>query len=371
MNTWLVGNSSALTIAITVAAARFVVIIGPLAQNLRLDLLVFFLVLKKVGVEFINIKPLLDLQLIVQRDLVGNLVVLFYQVKALWNNDVVLVLVFSNLEENLDHVLYTLVDSALMQDSTESFVNPVVSARRIFGKVRAYFTHEANSNFHRVVGWLLEKENKNLESNDFVCDALVDEMSDERSGRVADNLVISLEGPPELANKPRQHQLSNLGKFRINNRHQRRKNRSKRQRRSLRLHHAPRKQPPPANQVLPKQLRHDMLDIRHVHPVHDTRDTLPQRVPRQTLVLCTRLVFRRSSLESAQPCRRDVYTTRARAKELRKFGLSVESWFCWRRAKFDLSHTQRKLALPFLAPRRIRVLKLDFIRFAGVRREFG
>lgn len=123
----------------------------------------------------------------------GNLVVLLYQVQALRNNHVVLVLVFSNLEQNLDHVLDALVDGALMQDSAESFENPVVGARRVLSKVRAYFTHETDSNLDRVVCWLFKKENQNLESNNFMRKTLVDEVRNKSSRRVADNLIRNIE----------------------------------------------------------------------------------------------------------------------------------------------------------------------------------
>jgi hypothetical protein len=41
---------------------------------------------------------------------------------------------------------------------------------------------------------------------------------------------------------------------------------------SLGFHDAPRKQPPPMNEVLSKRLGHDLLDIGDVHPIDDTCD---------------------------------------------------------------------------------------------------
>lgn len=77
-NTWLIRDRSALlTIAVTVAAVRFI-IIRSFTQNFGFDFLVFLLVFKEVGVKLEDIKPVLNLQLVVQGYLVCNLVVLFH-----------------------------------------------------------------------------------------------------------------------------------------------------------------------------------------------------------------------------------------------------------------------------------------------------
>ena len=139
------------------------------------------------------------------------------------------------------------------------------------------------------------------------------------------HLVIALERPPKLTDQPRQDQLSNLRQLRIDNSHQRRKHRRKRQTRRLRLHHAPRKQFPPTDKVLSKQLRHDMFDIRNIDPVDDTGDRLAQRIPRKALILGTRPVRRRRLPQRPQTRRRHVHAAGpARRRQLGKLGLCVE-----------------------------------------------
>lgn len=243
-------------------------------------------------------KPLPDLQFIIQRKLVCNLILFQNEIKAFWQYRVVLVLVFADLEQHFDHVLHTFIDDTLVQNGAESREDVVVRDGRVFGQEGADFADEANGDFDSVVCWRLEKEHKNLKCDYFVRYALVDEVCDERCRRVANNLkspvshqdvasrknvranlVVALEGSAELADKPDEYQLANLRQFCVDDRNKRRKDRCERQRRGLRLHDRTSKQPHSPDQILRKQLRNDIFDIRHVDAIDDTRDRFAQRIP--------------------------------------------------------------------------------------------
>ena len=121
---------------------------------------------------------------------------------------------------------------------------------------------------------------------------LVDEMGDESGGGVAQNLcprvgselgcgqwakrtthfIIPLEGLSELPDQPVQHQLLHLQELHVDDGDQHCKDGHIWQGHCLRLHHAPHKEALPPDQVLREQLWNDMLDIRHIHPVHDPSD---------------------------------------------------------------------------------------------------
>ena len=66
---------------------------------------------------------------------------------------------------------------------------------------------------------------------------------------------------------------------------------------------------PSSHDVLSEQLAHNRTNVGHVHFVDVTVDTLFQRLPRQSLELCRRLVLDRL-LHETQPRRRDVRASR-------------------------------------------------------------
>jgi hypothetical protein len=61
--------------------------------------------------------------LIVQSGIVGNLVFLFYKIQLFLDRWIVLVTVLSNLEQDFDHVLCSLVDVGFVQDTAELVVD--------------------------------------------------------------------------------------------------------------------------------------------------------------------------------------------------------------------------------------------------------
>lgn len=137
-------------------------------------------------------------------------------------------------------------------------------------------------------------------------------------------LVIALECTTELADQPGQEQLPNLGQLRVDDGDKRSKDGSERQTGGLGLHDTPSEQAATANKVFLEKLRDDVLDVRDVDSVDDTGDGLAQGIPREPLVLRTRLVLRRRFLHGPQPRRWHVHTARAGAGELGELRLRVE-----------------------------------------------
>lgn len=189
-----VGTSDALAVGIGVA----VVAIRVLTEDLCLDGAVAVLVFDEFGILLENVETLLDIELVVQTDAMGDLVLLFDEVERLGNAWVVFECFTAYLREHLDHVLHTFADLPFIKDSSEAIEDAVVRLRRFFSKEGADLAHEADGDLDTVVGRLLEKEHQNLEGKDLVDDPLADKMRDEHGGRVADCLVVALEGTSEL-----------------------------------------------------------------------------------------------------------------------------------------------------------------------------
>lgn len=145
LNTLLVGRDCVILV-ILVLIIRLCVRTGRLAvrvtKDLSLDLLVALLVFDELGVNlekicrsawlYVSLKltqSFLDCQLVIQSDPMRNLLFLLNKIQSLWNSRVVLVLVLSNLEQHLNHVLTTLVERTLVQDGSEALVDTVVRFR--------------------------------------------------------------------------------------------------------------------------------------------------------------------------------------------------------------------------------------------------
>jgi hypothetical protein len=124
-------------------------------------------------------KHLLNLDLVVKRNAVGDKVLLLNEVEPFRNDGVVLVLVLANLEENLDHVLNALVDVALVEDGAETVEDTVVGTRRVLSEESADLAHEGDSDLDTVVRRALEEKDEHLEGENLVSDLLIDELGEE------------------------------------------------------------------------------------------------------------------------------------------------------------------------------------------------
>lgn len=107
-----------------------------------------------------------------------NLFFFFNQVKTFRKDWVVLVLILPSLHEDFDHILDPVADRSFVKYSTESLKDSRIGLWRVLSEEGAYFAHEADSNFNRVIGGPLKKKNQDLESYDFMSDGLINKMSD-------------------------------------------------------------------------------------------------------------------------------------------------------------------------------------------------
>jgi hypothetical protein len=140
---------------------------------------------------------------------------------------------------------------------------------------------------------------------------LIDEMSEERRRSYGHRFVVSLESLPELNNQALDQQLSALGKFRVDDRNHGCINGGERQTGCLRLHDRPAEQAATTDQVLSKQLWHNLLDICRVALVNHALYRLLQCLPRHALVFRTRFVGD-GSLHRAESRRWNIRATGAR-----------------------------------------------------------
>ena len=133
-------------------------------------------------------EPFLNLQFFFKLDLVCNLLVFFHQIQAFRQDWIVLEPILSNLHQHLDHVLHSVADAAFIEDSTEPLENNIICLGGIFCKEGANLAHETNCDFDGVISWMLQEEHEDLKGNEVVSNGLIDEVSNEGSTRVTNNL---------------------------------------------------------------------------------------------------------------------------------------------------------------------------------------
>jgi len=203
-----------LFVALRLVFVVFVVlIVTALAQNLRLQLLVFILVGLPVGVIFEYVQAILGLDVVVEPDAVGDLVLLLYKIQLLLDHRVVLVLILAHLEQNLNHVLRTPIDVSLVENVPELVEDGVSNLGRHLLQKQANLAHKSHGNLDTVVGGFLKQKQENLGGNHLVHHLVVDQVGDEHGGRETDGLVVSLESFPEAQHQTLDEQLSDLGEL--------------------------------------------------------------------------------------------------------------------------------------------------------------
>lgn len=104
----------------------------------------------------------------------SNLIILLDQIQPLRNDRIILILVLSYLHQDFDHILDPVADASFVENSPEAFENETVGFGRVLGEVCTDFAHEPNGDFDGVVCGSFEEEEEDLESDDFMCDCLVD-----------------------------------------------------------------------------------------------------------------------------------------------------------------------------------------------------
>jgi hypothetical protein len=255
-----------------------------------------------------DVERVLRLNFIVQTEAMSDLIFFLHQIELLLNGWVILVPILAHLEEHLDHILHTLVDIGLMKDVSELVKHRECNGRVHFFQVLANFSGKPDCDFHTIVRGLVKEKQQNLSSQHLVSNLVVAQVSDESRGRNADGFVVSLERFAELDDQSGQQQVSDLRKFRVDNRRHRSVDRCKGQTGRLRLHDGTAEQAPSSNQVFSKQLGNDELDVGDVDLVDQTIDRLFQSLPCHTLVLLARLI-RNLRLQCTESGRGNVCTT--------------------------------------------------------------
>lgn len=151
-------------------------------------------------------------------------------------------------------------------------------------------------------------------------DLLIAEMGDKGGRRDTDCFIITLERLSKLDDQPAEQKLSNLWQFRVHDCSHRSVDRREGQTGCLCLHNAPAEETTATDQVLSKQFRHDMLDVRDIDLVDKTIDRLLQGLPRHSLILLARFIGD-LRLERAQPSWRDIGSSGAHVQQFLIFRL--------------------------------------------------
>lgn len=237
-----------------------------------------------------DIEGVLRLNLIIESDLVCDLVFLLDQVQLFLNRRVVLVPILPDLEQHLDHILYSLIDVGFVKDIPELVKHRQGNRTAHLLQMLTHLSSQADGDFNTVVCGLVKQQQKDLRGQHLVRDLLVAQMGNERRGRYADCLVVSLECLSELDNETVEQQLADLGQFCVDNSRHRSVDRCEGQTGRLGFHDTSAKQTATAHQVLAKELRDDELDVGNVDLVDETVDRLLERLPRHPLVLLAGLV---------------------------------------------------------------------------------
>lgn len=264
-------------IVIVVATVR-------LAENLSLELTVSALVCLPVRVKLEDVQTILDINLIIQARVVGDLVLLFDQIQVLLDGGVVLVTIFPDLEQDFDHVLHALVDIGLVQDAAELVEHSKGNLSVELLNVLADLLHQTDGNLDAVVGGLVEQQEQHLGGEHLVSDLVVDQVSEKGSAAETDGLVVSLVCLAELHNQAVDEQLADLGQLGVDNGGHGGVDGGEGQTGSLGLHDAPAKQTAASDQVLGEELGDNVLDVGDVDFVDEAVDGLFERLPSHALI---------------------------------------------------------------------------------------
>ena len=98
----------------------------------------------------------------------SDLVILLDQIQALRDDWVILVFILSNLHQNFNHILNPLTDISFVQHGPESFIYEAIGLGRVFREVSTDFSHEPDGDFDGIISGSFEKEEENLECDDFM-----------------------------------------------------------------------------------------------------------------------------------------------------------------------------------------------------------
>ena len=131
---------------------------GFFTQHLSLELPVHFFVRFPLCIKLEDVRPLFSVQCIFQTGRVCDLVLLFHEIQLLFQCRVVLMFVFPDLEQHFNHILHSLVNIRLVEDTPELIVDGKRDLRVHLLHVLANFLRQANCDLHTVVRRLVQKQ---------------------------------------------------------------------------------------------------------------------------------------------------------------------------------------------------------------------
>ena len=181
-----------------------------LAEDLGLDLAVTLLVLDKVGVGLEDVEPFLELELVIEADFVGNLVVVFNKVERGNHAGIIAEALLARLREHFDHVLHTHADLSFVEHRAEAVKYTLACFWCLLGEECASLAHERDRELDRVVSGLLEEQHEHLERKQFVCHPLVHKVCHKQERCVAFWLVAAPERAAELRHEAVDEQLTDV-----------------------------------------------------------------------------------------------------------------------------------------------------------------
>lgn len=127
------------------------------AQNFCFQPLVCLLMGLPLRIVLENVETVFDLNITIDVHLMCDLIFLFNQIQLLFNGGIVLVPIFADLKQNLNHVLCSFVNVGFVEDASEVVKNKERNRLAHFLQVLANFSGEADGDLDRVVRRFMKK----------------------------------------------------------------------------------------------------------------------------------------------------------------------------------------------------------------------
>lgn len=200
-------------IAISAAAA---IVVAVLSQNLPPDLGPGRLVLNEAGIEPEHVQHLVLLQVVVvvQTELEHDLVVGLDQIELGDDAGVVLEVPLPVLHQHLHLVLDPPADRPVVEEAAEPLHDGPDPGGTDLQQRLADDPHVRDGHLDGIVGRVpVEEDGEELQAQQLVRHALVEELAEEGSRRHGLGLVAAAVRPLELQDGPAQHQLAQLGEL--------------------------------------------------------------------------------------------------------------------------------------------------------------
>jgi len=130
----------------------------------------------------------------------------------------IFVFIFTDLKQDLNHVLHSLVDICFVQDTSELVIDSEGDLGIHLLNMLPDLFHQPDSNFDTIVRRFVKEQQEDLRGEHLMCNLLVDEVSQKCRGAVAHTLVVSLESFSKLNDQPIHKQLTHLWQLCVDDR---------------------------------------------------------------------------------------------------------------------------------------------------------